>query len=97
MILPLSESPNSLIDPILVNNYDIVRDSYVLLNFCSDHCPSIIEINFSVTRESHDDTLAFGGLYKHTNKNFLLSAKFSKQTDSTSGTSRSSLRLPSSS
>ena len=49
----ITSSSSTLIDPILVNNYDIVRDtcSYVLPNFCSDHCPSIIEINFSVTRE----------------------------------------------
>jgi hypothetical protein len=47
----ITSSSCTLIDPILVNNYDIVRDSYVLPNFCSDHCPSIIEIIFSVTRE----------------------------------------------
>jgi hypothetical protein len=48
----ITSSSSTLMDPILVNNYDIVRDSYVLPNFCSDHCPSIIEmINFSVTRE----------------------------------------------
>jgi hypothetical protein len=44
----ISSSSSTLIDSILVNNYDIVRDSYVLPNFCSDHCPSIIDIDFSV-------------------------------------------------
>jgi hypothetical protein len=51
IVLFITSSSSTLIDPILVNNYDIVRDGYVLPNFCSDYCPSIIEINFSVTRE----------------------------------------------
>ena len=40
-----------MIDPILISNRGILRDSYVLPNFCSDHCPSVIEINFTVPRE----------------------------------------------
>ena len=47
----ITSSSSTLVDPILVNNYDIVGESYILSNVGRDHCPSIIEINFSVTRE----------------------------------------------
>ena len=46
----ITSSSSTLIDPILVNNYDIVRGSYVMSNFCSDHSPSVLEVNFTVTR-----------------------------------------------
>jgi hypothetical protein len=58
----ITSSSSTLIDPILVNNYDIVRDNYVLPNFCSDHCPSIIEINFYVTREKSFTRIIFFGM-----------------------------------
>jgi hypothetical protein len=48
--------------------------------------PESTHLSNKLSIESHDDTLAFGGLYKHSNKKIILSAKISKQTDSTSGT-----------
>lgn len=47
----ITPTSSTLLDPILLNNSDILRHSLVLPSFCSDHCPSIIEINFSVLRE----------------------------------------------
>ena len=42
---------SSLLNPIFFNNLSILRNSFVLPNFCSDHSPSIVEINFSIPRE----------------------------------------------
>lgn len=47
----ITPTSSTLIDPILVNNLDIVRDSFVLPNFCSDHCPSVVELNFTTPRQ----------------------------------------------
>ena len=47
----ITPTSSTLIDPILTNNPGIIRDSYVLCNFCSDHCPSVVELNFFIPKE----------------------------------------------
>ena len=47
----ITPASSNLIDPIFVNNFNIVKDSYVLANFCSDHCPTVIELKFTTPRE----------------------------------------------
>ena len=47
----VTPNSSSLLDPIFLNNPSILRNSTVLPNFCSDHSPSVVEINFSTPRE----------------------------------------------
>jgi hypothetical protein len=51
---PIRITPTSstLLDPIFVSNIKIVRNSAVMPDFCSDHCYSILEINFRSLREN---------------------------------------------
>ncbi|CAC5361240.1 unnamed protein product [Mytilus coruscus] len=47
----ITSSTATLLDPIYINNLSILRNSMVLPSFCSDHCPTLIEINFSTARQ----------------------------------------------
>ena len=47
----ITPTSSNLIDPIFVNNFGIVKDSYVLKFFCSDHCPTVVELKVTTPRE----------------------------------------------
>lgn len=47
----ITATSSTLLDPIFINNLDILRNTTVLPDFCSDHCPSVIEFNFRSLRE----------------------------------------------
>ena len=48
----ITPTSSTLLDPIFVSNINIVRNSAVMPDFCSDHCYSIPEINFRSLREN---------------------------------------------
>ncbi|CAG2230882.1 unnamed protein product [Mytilus edulis] len=47
----ITSSTATLLDPIYMNNLSLLRNSMVLPSFCSDHSPTLIEINFSTARQ----------------------------------------------